>query len=511
MKLTHFTLSLLTGTLAAWSFGAPSAQAQTTFIKANNNNPLDAASSYTANLGVPGVNDTILFDSNTTTGTNFGAGSGISVNGLVLAADLGNSFTIFNNSGGNITLGSGGITNNSPNRFIALNGSAGTLVTLSANQTWDAGAASINMSRNLITQGYTLNFTGGATSGSTLGANLGGGTFGDSNTTIGVNGLTVTGQLALAGANTYNKLTISGNGTLSGNTFGNFGEASSFGDGGGNLTILLGADTSSGTFRYTGNSTTSNRTFNRRNATTAGLENGVIEVATAGQTLTITGNLGNEVNRAVDSGWRFGGAGNLVLAGVINDNGDATGKTFITKNGTGRLTLTATNTYQGSTTVSEGVLLVDGSTAAGSAVSVSSSAVFGGNGTVNGNLTLANGALFAFDPGDTLDLIGNLALDPSFGVNSLRNTSGTSIDWASIAQGTYTLMNTTFAFNSENISNFGQANQATGLAGGKSAYFQQGSPTSSLQLVVVPEPAAVLLAAVGAALSGVALRRHCRS
>ena len=142
-------------------------------------------------------------------------------------------------------------------------------------------------------------------------------------------------------------------------------------------------------------------------------------------------------------------------------------------------------------------------------MSVSSNAVFGGDGTVNGNLTLSNGALFAFDPGDTLDLVGSFALDSSFGVASLRNTSGTSIDWSTIGQGTYTLMNTNFVFNSGNISNFGQANQATGLGGGKSAYFQQGSPTSSLELVVVPEPGMLALSGIGLGMATLAFMK-CR-
>ena len=172
----------------------------------------------------------------------------------------------------------------------------------------------------------------------------------------------------------------------------------------------------------------------------------------------------------------------------------------LAKTGLGTQILGGTNTYTGATSVQAGVLLVGGSTAAGSAVTVDSNAVFGGDGTVNGNLTLSNGALFAFDhlvPNDPLDLVGSFALNSTFGVASLRNTSGTAVDWANVAQGTYTLMNTNFVFNSGNISNFGTANQATGLAGGKSAYFQQGSPTSSLQLVVVPEPGMLALAGLG--------------
>jgi autotransporter-associated beta strand protein len=193
---------------------------------------------------------------------------------------------------------------------------------------------------------------------------------------------------------------------------------------------------------------------------------------------------------------------NTSFSGGISGTGGA-----LTKTGSGRLTLASTNTYTGATSVLQGVLLVDGSTAAGSAVSVSSGAVFGGNGTVGGNLTLASGALFAFDTGSTLDLSGTLALDPLFGVASLRSTSGSAVNWASVAQGTYTLMNTSFAFNTGNISNFG-ANAAASV-GGKKAYFQQGSGPSSLQLVVVPEPTALALMAVGSALSGlVAWRRR---
>jgi hypothetical protein len=142
-------------------------------------------------------------------------------------------------------------------------------------------------------------------------------------------------------------------------------------------------------------------------------------------------------------------------------------------------------------------------------VTVSSGAVFGGDGTVNGNLTLNNGALFAFDPNDTLDLVGTFSLNSSFGVASLRNISGTTVDWANVPQGTYTLMNTSFAFNSGNISNFGQ-NQATGLGDGKSAYFQQGSPTSSLQLVVVPEPGMLALAGIGLGLATLSFKTYRR-
>jgi autotransporter-associated beta strand protein len=200
--------------------------------------------------------------------------------------------------------------------------------------------------------------------------------------------------------------------------------------------------------------------------------------------------------------------GNNDWQSVFADN-SATRSVGITKKGAGKWILSGSNTYTGATSVEEGVLLVNGSLAAGSAVTVDSGAVFGGNGTVNGNLTLDSGALFSFIPGDTLALAGTLAIDPLlFGVASLRNSTGGVIDWASIANDTYTLMDTSFSFNSNTISNFGSTNAAP-VAPGKTAYFEQG--TNSLQLVVVPEPAVLGLAACGVALLGPAVWRRRRA
>jgi autotransporter-associated beta strand protein len=187
----------------------------------------------------------------------------------------------------------------------------------------------------------------------------------------------------------------------------------------------------------------------------------------------------------------LGGSSTLAneITGAIIDNNTDDGATIsVTKEGDGRWILSGNNTYTGNTTVSAGTLLINGSTAAASAVSVASGAVIGGNGTIGGNLSLANGALFGFDTTNTaftLTLTGTLTLDNSFGVGSLRNLDGTAIAWDTIALNTtYTLLDTSFAFDANNIGNFGFDNRATGLAGGREAYFQNGS----LQLVVIPEP-----------------------
>jgi hypothetical protein len=210
------------------------------------------------------------------------------------------------------------------------------------------------------------------------------------------------------------------------------------------------------------------------------------------------------------------GVGTLVIGGTSKFDGDADYTEAITVKA-GALILNGsvfsndgTSGQKGSIVQSTGILGGIGTLhlAAGQAVTVQSGGLLapGHNGsgtfTINGNLTLDSGALFAFDDtGGTLDLVGTLSIDQSFGVASLRNTSGGSINWATIDQGTYTLMNTNFVFNENNINNFGQANPATDPATGKSAYFQQGSSPSSLQLVVVPEPTTLGLTALGMGLA----------
>ncbi|MFZ4599882.1 MAG: autotransporter-associated beta strand repeat-containing protein, partial [Terrimicrobiaceae bacterium] len=249
--------------------------------------------------------------------------------------------------------------------------------------------------------------------------------------------------------------------------------------------------------------------------------NGALNLsATAGasatsQDLTIASlaGAGNVVNSAGVAGTAtltINGSATTTFSGTIKDggyNGRTAGLVALTKEGSGTQTLSGTNTYTGATTVSAGTLLLSstGSIAAGSAVTVQTGAAIGGDGTISGNLTLASGAKFVFDLNDNpLTVGGTFALDSTFGVDDLVTSSLGVIDWSTVTVGTYTLIGTSFVFNSGNIENFGLVNAYS--SGGKQMYFANGS----LDLVVVPEPATWLLLA-GSLTVLMASRRRRRS
>jgi autotransporter-associated beta strand protein len=163
-----------------------------------------------------------------------------------------------------------------------------------------------------------------------------------------------------------------------------------------------------GTGTGTGGAT---RTFNWSNGTIQNYRAN----ATLGETetnLTIgagpTWNLASTGTHAFDIDTGYTGTVNATLA-------DATSGGTLVKIGGGSLSLTAANSYTGSTTINSGALQVDGSLASGSAVTVGGSSASGtpfltGKGTVNGTVSLASaggGAAGNISPG-TVGGIGKL-------------------------------------------------------------------------------------------------------
>jgi autotransporter-associated beta strand protein len=389
---------------------------------------------------------------------------------------------------------------------------SGNPLTLTGDVSDGTGKNKIKLGLELNTATATAQFSSG-TGGDLIIEGIISEAGGSRNIRIGNNSPGNNSTVTLSGNNTFSGTVtlgfINASGTANINTLRNIGVSQSLGTG---SLIQFGFRAATGTVIYTGGGTSTDKQW------VLG-ENSGLSGRTGGGAFINNGSGAVVWSGAQTPHGQPNVIRNFTLGGTNSDNNtwqsaiqnNSSGNVSFTKTDAGKWILGGTNTYTGATSVQQGVLLVDGSTAASSAVSVSLGAVFGGNGTVNGNLTLASGALFAFDTGSTLDLIGTLSIDPLFDVASLRNKSGGAVPWANVPQGTYTLMNTSFVFNDTNIRNFGEVNRATNLAGGRSAYFQQGSSPSSLQLVVVPEPTTLGLTALGMGLAGVACWRRRRS
>jgi autotransporter-associated beta strand protein len=136
---------------------------------------------------------------------------------------------------------------------------------------------------------------------------------------------------------------------------------------------------------------------------------------------TLNGNdgTGSQNNRTIE----VVNTGLTIISGVISDGGAGFG---LTKTGAGTLALNNTETYTGTTTVSDGVLLINGQIGAG-AVTVSGGTI-SGSGTIAGAVDIQDGGTIA--PGNqgigTLTLNAGLTLQSGGTVSvEVNKTTGT--------------------------------------------------------------------------------------
>ena len=153
--------------------------------------------------------------------------------------------------------------------------------------------------------------------------------------------------------------------------------------------------------------------------------NGNFTVTSGGGGLIFLGNAGSlTINGTItpDSSGRgvvFDGPGNNTVNGVISDGANYN-FSFI-QQGVGTTTLTAANTYKGTTDIRAGALLVNGSLASASVVTVKTNATLGGNGIIGGPVTVQAGATLS--PGIGIGWIGRMAIS-----NTLTLAGTTAMD-----------------------------------------------------------------------------------
>lgn len=277
-------------------------------------------------------------------------------------------------------------------------------------------------------------------------------------------------------------------------------------------------ETAAGIAQSTSSGTNNSASVNFAGGTLRGLTNGATLLNS-----NLTGVALNAGGGTIDLGV---GITNTIAAAMSGAGG-------LTKTGAGRLVLSGSNTFGGLTTVSAGELAVNGAVAAGG-VSVASGALLAGSGVIGGPVNVLDGGIVGpgNSPGtltvnDAFSLAGTSVL--AFELNAANTTSGGGIndlitgvtnltlggflditgsgDWTNVANGSSWRL---FNYSGTLTDNVLAIRTAPTLAAGQS--FQISTATANqVNVVVVPEPGALVLAGLGVALAGWMTCRQRRS
>lgn len=249
---------------------------------------------------------------------------------------------------------------------------------------------------------------------------------------------TGTGTLALNGANTFSgNVTIAAGGTIQvggAGVLGNFNSTDTITNLGSLVFNSTAAQTvaasisGAGTFLQSGTgSVTLSAASTYTGATTVSAGELILgnTAALGTSTVTVSGGTLNQSNNTITNNVIL--SGGTVVGGSLNTanlnttafgtfNSILTGTTGFTKSGAGILNFGGSNTYTGTTTISNGTLRVNGSIV--TTTNVASGGTLGGVGTVLGQVTVASGGRIA--PGSSVGV---------FSADSLAFTGGSFFDW----------------------------------------------------------------------------------
>jgi len=428
--LLVFNGGTLQGNGAAYTFSnSVSIAANTAF-----SGPSDLTFSNTVNLG---VTTRVLTVSNGTTafsGTVGGtAGLSKAGTGTLLLSGTNNLYT------GKTTISSGTLAINAPGSL----GNPGA-----ANAAIDIGATSTTAALRYVGTTGTIARTialAGSTGGAILDASgagpltLSGSIAG---TAAGVKTLTLTGTSTalntisgtisngtgtvsllksgggtwrLSAPNTYTGSTTIAEGRLIVSNTNSLGTATS--------AVALGGASTSGTLSYSGNSAAYTRGF------TVNAGGGGVDVATAGQTLTIGTNGVNTAGRFTVSG-----PGNTTFTATI------TGAGSLGKTGTGLLTITGSNNYTGGTRVSSGTLTAQHNNALGTGSIVVDGGVFYvDTGVAVSNAVILSGGEYQRTLGGSLVDAVNASSDLAGGIDTVARLAAGTLSAPATLETSFTL------------------------------------------------------------------------